>query len=341
MHSTVKKLMIRTGLLVAVALTVMFSGSCKKDPFKSWTYYTEAPPPPKITLLSSVIKNCEPPYPVTFFQVTENLLGNMSYLWDFGDRNVSSEKNPTHIYPVPGDYTITLIVANEVGSDTAYLHVPELALSSIPVEAGFTYTHFNNNNFAPNKVLFSNTSSGANIFAWDFGDGGQSNDDDPVHVFQNPGLYTVKLRGTCTDGSFHELTQQIFINPAPQRVFIDSINLMLPSAHKNQRIFIDLYHNTTFVGTTITKTPSSYPVKFRAPQDFYSNGYFFDFVTFGGNEVFRFVISREMGEDPPQFLYEITLSSYFIQSNFYPSAYYQIEHVPMLPDVFIDLYMSY
>lgn len=313
---------------------------CKKDPIKGWTFYTDSPPPLNITSMTSVIKNCEPPYPVTFYQEVENLIGNVTYFWDFGDGATSTDQNPTHIYSTPGDYTITLIVANEIGSDTAYLPVPELANASIPVVAGFSYAHFNDNLYAPNKVLFENTSSGANQFYWYFGDGEEDNDDDPVHVFQNAGTYNVRLRGTCTNETYNEVIQQISVIDAPERVFIDSINLMLPSAYKSQSIFIEMYHNTTFIGATTTKSPSSYPVKFRRPQDF-PGGYFFDYVQFTSNEVFKFVIYRYIYDNPPQFLFEISLASVDIQNNFYPTAYYQIETVPALQDVFIDLYMSY
>ena len=40
-------------------------------------------------------------------------------VWDFGDGASSLEKNPTHTYSVPGNYTAYLTVANRVGSDTA------------------------------------------------------------------------------------------------------------------------------------------------------------------------------------------------------------------------------
>jgi PKD repeat protein len=329
-------------LLNAVGVILLFVvlTQCKKDPIKGWTYYIDSPPELQITKMTAVIKNCEPPYPVTFYQETANLIGNVTYLWDFGDGNTSTDKNPTHIYNTPGNYSIKLTVRNEIGFDEMTLAVPELAMSSIPVVAGFSYEHFNDNNFAPNKVIFSNNSSGANQFYWYFGDGIEDNDDEPTHVYNSQGTYTVKLRGTCTNGSFNETTQQIFINPAPKRVFIDSINLMMPSNYKGTPIYIELWHNTTAVGSTVVKSPPSFPIKFKRPQDF-PNGYFFDYVQFTGNEVFKFIIFRYSSENPPEFLYEISLSSYFIQSNFYPRAYYQIEHIPLIPDLFIDLYMSY
>ncbi|MDD3876392.1 MAG: PKD domain-containing protein [Bacteroidales bacterium] len=333
---------IKACLLAAMPVLVLLIGfsHCKKDPYKGWTFYTESPPPPEIVELRSVISNCEPPYPVTFFQQTNNLIGNVNYLWDFGDGQTSTDQNPHHIYSVPGDYEVMFVVSNEVGADTAYLDMSELSQSSISVVADFSYTHFNNNNYAPNKVIFNNNSSGANQFYWYFDDGDQSNIANPEHIFQDYGTYTVKLKGTCTNGDFHETTRSIFVMPAPQRVFIDSINLMLPSSYKNDGVFIDLYHNTTLIGTTITKTPSSYPVKFKRPNDFLLS-YFFDYVQFTNNEVFEFWIMKENGADPPIFLYKIVLASIAIQDNFYPKTFFYIKTVPALPDVFIDLYLSY
>lgn len=37
---------------------------------------------------------------------------------DFGDGTTSKEKNPLHVYPSPGSYTVSLKVSNGVGSDT-------------------------------------------------------------------------------------------------------------------------------------------------------------------------------------------------------------------------------
>ncbi len=328
-------------VLILIILTVLFT-NCKKDPIKGYDFYYEAPPQLNIKSVTAVIKNCEPPYPVTYYQVTENKLGNVSYFWDFGDGTTSTDQNPTRIYPTLGNYQVTFIVKNELGSDTFLLPMPQLNQASIPVQAGFSFSHFNNNNFAPNKVIFKNTSNGANQFMWTFGDGNQSNNDEPQHVFNNPGTYTVKLRGTCSNNDFNEYTQTIFVTNPPQRVFIDSINLMLPSNFKNDNIFIELWHNTNFVGRTRTIKPSSYPIKFRRPGDFINGWYFFDFVQFTSNEIFKFVIFRDAGSEvPPVFIHELVLAPVDIKNNFYPRVYSNIRTVPALNDVFIDLYINY
>lgn len=333
----------KTARFILFSITLMlFLSNCKKDPVKGFDFFYEAPPQLKIKSVDAIIKNCIPPYPVTYYQDTENKLGNVTYFWDFGDGTTSTDQNPTRIYPTPGDYTVTLIVKNELGSDTFSMPMPELNQASIPVQAGFTFSHYNHNNFAPNKIIFKNTSSGANQFMWSFGDGNQSNYDEPSHVFNNSGTYNVKLRGTCTNNDFNEYTQTIFVNDPPQRVFIDSINLMLPSRYKNDNIFIELWHNTNFAGRTRTIRTSSYPIKFLRPRDFMNGWYFFDFVQFTSNEIFKFVIFKDIGSDiSPEFIHEIVLAPVDIKNNYYPRFYPQIEPVPAREDVFIDLYLNY
>ena len=55
-----------------------------------------------------------------------------SWLWAFGDGTESTSQNPAHTYLKPGDYTITLTVKNEAGSNTTstLLNVPDVPVSS-------------------------------------------------------------------------------------------------------------------------------------------------------------------------------------------------------------------
>ena len=51
-------------------------------------------------------------------QFTSTSSGATSYFWDFGDGTTATVDNPSHIYPVAGDYTVRLITTNTCGSDT-------------------------------------------------------------------------------------------------------------------------------------------------------------------------------------------------------------------------------
>jgi PKD repeat protein len=43
----------------------------------------------------------------------------VSWLWDFGDGNTSTEQNPIHTYIVPGSYTVTLTVTDDDGASSS------------------------------------------------------------------------------------------------------------------------------------------------------------------------------------------------------------------------------
>jgi len=74
---------------------------------------------------------------------------------------------------------------------------------------------------APLEVQFTSTSTGATSYAWDFGDGNTSTDENPIHTYNEPGLYTIKLTVTGPGGS-HTATEDNYITvnyPAPVASF--------------------------------------------------------------------------------------------------------------------------
>ena len=111
--------------------------------------------------------------------------------WDFGDGNTSPEQNPLHVYGAPGNYTVTLIAANDFRYDTE----TKTGVISVmgPVAASFTATP----TLIPvgGSVRFTDTSTG-NLYAlsWGFGDGRTSAERNPVHVYTAPGIYDVSLK---------------------------------------------------------------------------------------------------------------------------------------------------
>lgn len=54
--------------------------------------------------------------PISFFSCIDGTPD--SYLWDFGDGNTSTDKNPIYTFLVAGTYTVSLTATNIYGSDT-------------------------------------------------------------------------------------------------------------------------------------------------------------------------------------------------------------------------------
>lgn len=124
---------------------------------------------------------------------TTAITGVVSYLWSFGDGTADVVFSPTHIYNMPGIYTITLTATNTGGSSVATGTV-------VIYTAAFTSS---SPDWQGQTTLFTNTtvSSGTTTYLWSFGDGATDTLENPSHIYTNPGFYTVVLTATNFAGS--------------------------------------------------------------------------------------------------------------------------------------------
>lgn len=123
------------------------------------------------------------------------------WLWSFGDGGTSTIQNPVHVYNNSGAYDVQLIAVNPSGSDTlirtGYINV---GTAPQPPVANFSGTPTTGN--APLSVTFTDqTSNSPSTWSWTFGDGSTSSDQNPVHVYNAAGSYTVRLIASNTAGA--------------------------------------------------------------------------------------------------------------------------------------------
>jgi PKD repeat protein len=123
-----------------------------------------------------------------------------SYSWDFGDGTRSVIQHPTHTYSTAGNYTVSLTVTNPGGSDTE-IKVNHITVSTPAPTAGFSADTTIGK--SPLTVAFTDQSAGDGIsrYAWDFGDGITSVQQNPVYTYTEPGVYSVSLTVTNSGGS--------------------------------------------------------------------------------------------------------------------------------------------
>jgi len=73
-----------------------------------------------------------------------------------------------------------------------------------------SFTHSSDSYEESDTVNFASTSSNADNFQWDFGDGSTSTDENPWHIFNAAGSFEVSLKVTNSDGS-DETTSSVTI----------------------------------------------------------------------------------------------------------------------------------
>jgi PKD repeat protein len=140
-------------------------------------------PQPEADFTYNIIDDCVVGE-VHFFDQSTNAT---SRLWTFpgGTPSTSTALNPVVMYNNVGTYGATLSVTNSAGTDTKTLN-NIIVIDNVPT-SGFTYT------VNGSQVTFTNTSTNANSYSWDFGDGDLSTENNPVHIYLLDGFYTVVL----------------------------------------------------------------------------------------------------------------------------------------------------
>jgi PKD repeat protein len=153
------------------------------------------------------------PLTVTF---TNQSTGATSYLWNFGDGNTSSLSNLTHTYTNAGNYSVTLVASGAGGTNSLTLtnYVVVTNAPPPPVVADFAADQANGG--APLLVNFTNLSTGATNYLWDFGDGNSSTLLNPTNTYTNAGSYSVTLGATGPGGTNAiTLTNYILVTNLP------------------------------------------------------------------------------------------------------------------------------
>ncbi len=134
-----------------------------------------------------------------------------SSYWDFGDGNSSTLTDPVHSYSSPGVYNVTLTITdlvhgcvNTYSDQVVSLVVPEAIISSSPSFGCM-----------PLIVNFTNNSTNAQFYSWDFGDGNSSNNTAPVNTYINDGNYYITLIALNANGCNDTASINVDVYPIP------------------------------------------------------------------------------------------------------------------------------
>ncbi|MDT3401894.1 PKD domain-containing protein [Mucilaginibacter terrae] len=143
-----------------------------------------------------------------------------TWSWNFGDANSTTAnpntltvQNPSHIYSVPGTYTVTLQVTTSTGC--THVLTRDIIVNPLP-KANFTVPDA----CVDDVAKFTNTSTIADgsesqfTYEWDFNDPlsvAKTFTKDGVHKYSVPGVYKVTLKVISKDGCVSDIKEQDFM----------------------------------------------------------------------------------------------------------------------------------
>ncbi len=132
------------------------------------------------------------PLTISFSDSSVNAL---NYFWSFSDGDSSKLASPVHTYSQAGVYQVTLIVNDVNGCESIYTDPNLITVNTTP-HADFSIS--DSIVCANVPVTFTNKTTSATSYKWDFGDGNTSTSLHPKHPYSAPGTYTVRLLATNT-----------------------------------------------------------------------------------------------------------------------------------------------
>ncbi len=127
--------------------------------------------------------------PISFYDLSS---GNPdTWLWDFGNGRTSGNPNPVYVFNQEGCYTISLTVQDALQTSTkiktSYILIQKPLIADFTADTTLL--------IKGNNVQFTDLTIGDPTgWFWVFGDGSQSTEQHPVHLFDTIGEFTVKLR---------------------------------------------------------------------------------------------------------------------------------------------------
>lgn len=183
-----------TSGVILAKITVTDADGCK-DSFEDTIKVGEKLPNPIITAPTEV---CYKDF--VNFSVTPSSKSDTKWSWKFGDGTDSTftTSDISYKYQDTGSFVAKVVLKQyECPSDTV-----EHTITINPPKADFTVSPEALCSFPGEFTFDGSTSKGALEYSWDFGDGGSSTEESPVHEYTKPNVYSVKLttkNGACTD----------------------------------------------------------------------------------------------------------------------------------------------
>ena len=164
-----------------------------------------------------------------------------SWLWDFGDGNFSTNKNPVYSYSDSGNYKVKLLVTNQYSCvDSIEKRLVVLPSPVATFTVNDTTQCFKNNHF-----IFTNSGklNNSGTWQWNFGDGNTGSLKSENHDYSTTGVFTVNLLAVNQDGCRDSMKKNVSVFVSPTARF--SVNDTVQCSKNNEFVFNNLSVNSS------------------------------------------------------------------------------------------------
>lgn len=232
--------------------------------------------------------------------------GGFSYHWDFGvpgiNTDTSSDFSPTYTYPDSGIYVVSLAVNR---GSTCPDSITRLVKVYPEFHGGYTYSGL----LCPHTpIQFTDLSTSTykpiNSWTWIFDDGTTSNDQNPVHIYQQGNEYKVTLISKNIKGCVDTVTKELDVERF--RPFAGNDTIIVKGEIINFKATGGIYY---------TWTPSTH---LNNPNIANPTGYYPDTTRIGYNVHIKSEVGCE-GDDSI-YVWVVNQGSVFVPSAFTPNG---------------------
>ncbi len=186
----------------------------------------------------------------------------INYGWNIN--NVSQENNQliNYVFNDTGSYRVNLTILSNAGCTSFKDTV--ITVNSMPVSNFILNSYFGS---PPYQPQFSNLSQFATSYSWDFGDGGFSQELNPIHIFNDTGIFYINLKALNNENCENTYTQILKLLPKKIDLSIYSFSTNLIGDYIESEIVV--FNKSTAIITSfdlIISNNNSFTAK-----EFYSN----------------------------------------------------------------------
>ena len=250
---------------------VRVSGTC--NPFVTSDAATLTVINPLASFKVNTSEQCISGNSFVFNNTSATNAGILSYSWTFGDGiGTATTKAPSYTYTKAGSYTVKLVVVTNTGDADSATAVVVVYPKPVPAFAvnkdaqclsGNSFVFTNATTIDKSPLIFDHK--------WNFGDGTQSSDINPIKTFNTSGDYVVTLVVTSFYGCVDSVKRTITVNPMPTvavtapkgTILCDGLTLDLTATGGVSYLW---YKDGTLINgataaTYATTTPGNYSVR--------------------------------------------------------------------------------